>query len=148
MSAAKGQEHGSQEYAHQEKMPSDRELLETLLDNIPDTIYFKDLKSRFIKVNKAWQNKVNRSKVEGKTDFDIFTHEHAQQAFEDEMRIIATDQPIVGFEEKETWPDRPDTWVSTTKMPLRDSSGEVIGTFGLSRDITEVKKIGFSLQKA
>jgi serine phosphatase RsbU (regulator of sigma subunit) len=86
--------------------------------------------------------------VQGKTDFDFFTREHAQQAFDDEMRIIETGQPIVGIEEKETWVDKPDTWVSTTKMPLRDSNGVIIGTFGLSRDITEVKKIGFALQKA
>jgi PAS domain S-box-containing protein len=130
------------------KAPSDRELLKTLLDNIPDAIYFKDIKSRFIKVNKAWRSKVQRTMVEGKTDFDFFTHEHAQQAFEDEMKIIDTGTPIVGIEEKETWPDKPDTWVSTTKMPLRDSNDCIIGTFGLSRDITEVKKIGFALQKA
>lgn len=130
------------------KLPSDRELLKTLLDNIPDTIYFKDLKSRFIKVNKSWKAKCNKEKVEGKTDFDFFTHEHAQQAFEDEMKIIKTGKPIVGIEEKETWPDKPDTWVSTTKMALRDSNDSIIGTFGLSRDITEVKKIGFALQKA
>lgn len=133
---------------HSIKAPSDRELLKTLLDNIPDSIYFKDIKSRLIKVNKAWRTKVNKSMVEGKTDFDFFTHEHAQQAFEDEMRIIDTGKPIVGIEEKETWPDKPDTWVSTTKMPLRDSNECIIGTFGLSRDITEVKKIGFALQKA
>jgi PAS domain S-box-containing protein len=135
--------------SHPLKMPSDRELLMTLLDNIPDSIYFKDIHSRFIKANKAWKAKSNKkSSVEGKTDFDFFTHEHAQQAFEDEQRIIKTGEPIVGIEEKETWPDKPDSWVSTTKMPLRDSNDCIIGTFGLSRDITDVKKIGFALQKA
>ena len=100
------------ETSHNDKMPSDRELLKTLLENIPDTIYFKDLKSRFIKVNKAWHNKVSKTKVEGKSDFDFFTHEHAQQAFEDEMRIIKTGIPIVGIEEKETYADKPDSFDS------------------------------------
>jgi PAS domain S-box-containing protein len=133
------------------KMPSDSELLHTLLDNMPDTIYFKDLKSRFLRVNDSWLKKVgikSHDEVVGKTDFDFFTHEHARQAFNDEQNIINTGKPIVGIEEKETWPDRPDTWVSTTKMPFRNKKGETIGTFGLSRDITEIKKYRDALQVA
>jgi sigma-B regulation protein RsbU (phosphoserine phosphatase) len=129
--------------------PSDSELLHTLLDNMPDSIYFKDLKSRFIRVNKYWAHKAGiKESVIGKTDFDIFTLEHARQAFNDEMGIIRTGKPIMGIEEKETWPDRPDTWVSTTKMPFRNKHGKTIGTFGLSRDITEVKRYRDALQKA
>lgn len=135
-----------------QRLPSEGELLHTLLDNMPDSIYFKDLKSRFIKVNKYWVNKVGVVKdpkcVESKTDFDFFTPEHARQAFNDEQEVIRSGKPIVGIEEKETWPDRPDTWVSTTKMPLRDKKGAIIGTFGQSRDITEVKKYRDALQKA
>lgn len=132
-------------------MPSEGELLHTLLDNIPDAIYFKDLKSRFIRVNKYWVNKAgvkDEKTVMGKSDFDIFTLEHARQAFNDEMGVIRSAKPIVGIEEKETWADRPDTWVSTTKMPFRNKKGEIIGTFGLSRDITEIKKYRDALQKA
>ena len=55
---------------------------------------------------------------------------------------------LVGIEEKETWPDRPDTWVSTTKMPFRNKNGEILGTFGVSRDITEIKKYRDALQAA
>ena len=58
----------------------------------------------------------------------------------DELEIIRTGKPIVEYEEKETWPDREDTWVSTTKMALRDAQGNLIGTFGISRDITEKKR--------
>lgn len=127
------------------------DLLHMLLNNIPDSIYFKDLKSRFVRVSKWWLEKSGEKEersVLGKTDFDIFTQEHAQQAFRDEQRIIRTGKPIVGLEEKETWPNRPDTWVSTTKMPFIDRKGKIVGTFGISRDITEVKKYRDALQKA
>ena len=86
--------------------------------------------------------------MQGKTDFDMFTLEHARQAFNDEQQVIKSEKPIVGIEEKETWPDRPDSWVSTTKMPFRNKEGEIIGTFGVSRDITEVKRYRDALQKA
>ncbi len=130
---------------------SDKELLNFLLDHIPDSIYFKDLQSRFLKANKALAEKVqahDAQELEGKTDFDLFTTEHARQAFVDEQRVMSTGTPIVGIEEKETWPNRPDTWVSTTKMPITNGKGDVIGTFGLSRDITEVKKYRDALQQA
>ena len=76
----------------------------------------------------------------GKSDFDLFSDEHARQAFEDERRIMQTGQPVIDLEERETWPDRPDTWVSTTKMPLRDAHGRIVGTFGVSRDITDRRR--------
>src|SRR5215210_4347394 len=118
-------------------------LLNMLMVALPDHIYFKDRESRFIAVNKA---KAARSGLDpkamtGKTDFDYFSEEHARAAFEDEQRVIATGEPIVGVEEKETWPDGGVTWVSTTKLPLRDEKGEIIGTFGLSRDITQRKRM-------
>ncbi len=131
--------------------PRDSELLHTLLDNIPDAIYFKDLKSRFIRVSKYLVDKIglkDEKEMIGKTDFDFFTMEHARQAFNDEMGVIRSGKPIVGIEEKETWPDRPDTWVSTTKMPFFNRKGEIIGTFGLSRDITVIKHYRDALQKA
>jgi sigma-B regulation protein RsbU (phosphoserine phosphatase) len=132
-------------------VPSDGELLHAILDNMPDAIYFKDLKSRFLRVNRYWLQKAGIKKaaeLEGKTDFDFFTLEHARQAFNDEQEVIKSGKPIVGIEEKETWPDRPDTWVSTTKMPFLNKQGKVIGTFGISRDITEIKKYRDALQKA
>jgi PAS domain S-box-containing protein len=78
--------------------------------------------------------------VLGKTDADLFTPEHGQSALHDEQEIRRTGQPLVNMEEKETWPDGRETWVSTTKLPLRDPGGQIIGTFGLSRDITEKKR--------
>jgi PAS domain S-box-containing protein len=127
----------------------ERDLLFALMDNIPDAIYFKDKKSRFIRASKALAKKIGLSaptELIGKTDFDLFTKEHAQQAFEDEQRILRTSVPEIGIEEKETWPDSRISWVSTTKMPLRDNTGAVIGTFGVSRDITKRKTMEDALR--
>ncbi|MDF7801716.1 SpoIIE family protein phosphatase [Pontiellaceae bacterium B1224] len=117
-------------------------LLKNLMEHMTDNIYFKDRESRFLMVNKAfcdWTGLVNEAVI-GKTDFDLFALAHAQQAFDDEQRIIATGEPLVGIEEKETWADGHITWVSSTKMPLKDAEGEIIGTFGISRDITQHKE--------
>jgi len=121
----------------------ERFLLKTLMDNLPDHIYFKDRESRFIAVNRAMAalfGLEDQSDVLGKTDADLFAPEHAQAALRDEQEILNTGQPLVNMEEKETWPDGRETWVSTTKLPLRDPNGHIIGTFGLSRDITEKKR--------
>ena len=121
----------------------ERFLLKTLMDNLPDHIYFKDRESRFIAVNRAmvaWFGLQDPADVLGKTDADLFAPEHAQAALRDEQAILRTGQPLVNREEKETWSDGRETWVSTTKLALRDPDGYIIGTFGLSRDITEKKR--------
>jgi PAS domain S-box-containing protein len=124
------------------QLAHERYLVDSLMDTVPDHIYYKDTRSRFLRINKSMAGLFNlKSPVEavGKTDFDFFTAEHAQRAFEDEQEILRTGEPIVGREEKETWPDGSVTWVSTTKQALRDPFGKIIGTFGISRDITERK---------
>jgi PAS domain S-box-containing protein len=134
----------------EEALTYERYLLKELLDNSFDNIYFKDIESRFIRVSKSMAKTFGLSdsaQVIGKTDFDFFNEEHARPAYEAEMEIIKTGLPIVGLEEKETWPDGKVTWVSTTKVPLRDIKGEIIGTFGISRDITEHKQAEESLIK-
>ncbi len=128
----------------------DRHLLEILMNNIPDAIYFKDSESRFIRVNQAHARRFhlkNPVLAVGKTDADFFSDEHAHQARVDEVETMRTGQPLVGIEEMETWPDGSITWVSTTKMPLRDQSGRIIGTFGISRDITARKKAELALEE-
>lgn len=123
------------------KLTSEQTLLLALLENIPDSIYFKDIESRFIKVNEAKAKKHNLKPEQfiGKTDFDIFDHAHASRSFNDEQLIIKTGKPIIGKEEREDWPDGKTLWISATKMPLYDSKGKIIGTFGISRDITQLK---------
>ena len=125
-------------------------LLGALMDHLPDCIYFKDRDSRFVAVNRALAEKHGLREPEaliGLTDLNFFTLEHANAALEDEQEIIRTGCPLVNLEEKETWPDGSETWVSTTKVPLRDSAGSVIGTFGLSRDVTERKRAEDQLAK-
>jgi two-component system cell cycle sensor histidine kinase/response regulator CckA len=108
----------------------DEDLLRGLMTSIPDNIYFKDRLGRFIRMNASmarWFGLSDPRDGEGKTDADFFSEEHARQAFADEQRVMATGEPLEGLEEKETWPDGRVTWVSTTKAPIRDARGEVIG---------------------
>jgi len=130
---------------------SESHLLQALLDNVPDHIYFKDLDSRFILINKAQAEILgvpHPDEAIGKSDADFFSDEHAHQARVDEEKIIKTGKPMVGVEEKETWPDGSVTWASTTKAPLIDDEGRIIGTFGISRDITEVKMAREAIETA
>jgi PAS domain S-box-containing protein len=135
----------------EEELAQERRLLQTMMNHLPDNIYFKDRESRFLCINAAMAQRfglANPSEAVGKTDFDYFRREHASQALRDEQEVIATGQPIIGVEEKETWPDGHETWASTTKMPLRDPQGRIVGTFGVSRDVTERKNAQAELQKA
>lgn len=118
-------------------------LVKAIMDNIPDAIYLKDLNSRFLIINKGCAEKhgfISPEDAIGKTDFDSFSEEHARQAFKDEQNIIKTGKPIINIVEKETWADKEDRWVSTTKIPVFNKKGSIVGTFGITRDITDMKK--------
>jgi PAS domain S-box-containing protein len=121
----------------------ERELLRALLDNSPDPIYFKDTQSRFLKASKTQAEFFGVKDVDeliGKTDFNFFAEAHARPAFEDEQEIIRTGRPMIGKVEKEMLKDGRESWALTSKMPLRDKAGEIIGTFGISKDITAMKE--------
>ena len=126
-------------------------LLQNLLQNIPDHIFFKDLQSRFILISPSTAKRFGLHSPEeaiGKTDADIFSEEHASGALADEQEILQTGKPMVGKDEKETWPDGSAAWVTTTKLPLRNAKGEIVGTFGISRDISARKMAEEALKKA
>jgi diguanylate cyclase (GGDEF)-like protein/PAS domain S-box-containing protein len=125
-----------------EELVDDRYLLDALLANTPDHVYFKDSQSRFLRVSDAlavWLGLSDSTQAIGCTDFDYFSEEHSRRAFADEQLLMQTGRPLIGIEEQETWADGRLTWVSTTKVPLSDRNGSVIGLFGISREITERK---------
>jgi diguanylate cyclase (GGDEF)-like protein/PAS domain S-box-containing protein len=135
-----------QDISHQkqveDELARERYLFQVLMDNLPDSIYFKDRDSRFLRINKAMADLFRLDSPEqaiGRNDFDFFTAEHAVPALRDEQEILKTKLPVVGRIEKETWGDRADRWVLTTKMPMHDTEGHVIGTFGITRDVSELK---------
>ncbi len=120
----------------------ERDLLHALLDNIPDTIYFKDTQSRFTRINQAQADTLgiaDPAEAIGKTDFDFFTPEHAQDAYHDEQNIIRTGRPVLGKVEKIRQASGKFIWVSATKVPIFDKEGNVSGIVGVSRDIHERK---------
>jgi PAS domain S-box-containing protein len=116
-------------------------LLQALLDNLPDHIYFKDLQSRFIRNSRSQATLLglhDPSEAVGKTDFDFFPH--AARSYAEEQEVMKSGRPLVDFEEWVVWPDGRETWVLTTKMPLRNAEGQTIGIFGISHNITERKQ--------
>jgi PAS domain S-box-containing protein len=122
-------------------------ILDTFMENIPDSIYFKNRESCFTRINKALARRFSLNDPAegvGKSDFDFFPEEQARPKYEQEQAIIRTGQPILNLEE----PDGVGHWALTTKMPLRDENDEIIGTFGISRDITEMKEAQAALEQA
>jgi len=120
----------------------EQSLLHALMDNIPDFIYFKDEKNRFVRVNKtsAEDRGVTPEDFIGKTDFDIFTEEAAKKCFADDDRVMKTGKPLINSIEKITYLNGMERWFSATKVPRYDEKGKIIGTIGITRDITERKQ--------
>ena len=118
-------------------------LLQTLIDNLPDRIYFKDAQSRFVRNNKV---QPERFGLKSQQDFDFLSEMHARQAFEDEQQVMKTGESIT-ICERETWPDGRITWTKSTKVCLRDKQGKVVGTFGTSIDITQTKRVEEELRR-
>jgi len=125
-------------------------LLEGLMDNIPDVIYFKDKSGKLILVNKAHAQGLGLSpdKVVGKTDFDFFSKDRAKAMAKDDEHVLKTGKPIIDKIERATRPDGIDNYVSTTKIPRFDEKGRVIGLVGITRDITKRMRLeGLSKEK-
>lgn len=135
----------------EQELAFERDLLRSLLDSIPDHVYFKDQSSRFIVCSKELSDHLGLDSPEtavGKTDFDFFSSEHARPAFEDEQRIIATGIPVVSKIEREILKNGRANWVLTSKMPFRSGKGDIIGTFGVSKDVTPLIETRQALERA
>jgi two-component system sensor histidine kinase/response regulator len=126
-------------------------LLSCLLDYIPDRIYFKDKQGAFVLVSRSeaeYLGAAEPAEVIGKTDFDYFEHSLAQAALEDELELMRLGKSITGKEEKKRLLDGRTGWALVTKIPLRDADGGIIGTCGISKDITALKETEEALYKA
>lgn len=129
--------------ATKENLEKEKYLLDALMDNLPDAVYFKDERSKFIRVSKYLASHFNASVDEliGKSDFDFQDATRAKEAFDDERSIMITRKPKIDYIERELTEDGVEHWVSTTKMPLIDQQGVVVGTFGISRDVSKIKNL-------
>ncbi len=133
----------------EEALQYERDLMDALMNNIPDTIYFKDTKSRFIRINKAQCRALGVAKAEdayGKTDLDFFDTEHAKKTSEEEQVIMQQSKPLINsvehIETAKGW-----RWYSATKVPIKNKKGIAIGLAGISRDITELKTMEETLRQ-
>lgn len=129
----------------------DRALVSAFLERVPDYVYFKDCQCRFIAVSQSlvrYLGQRSPTQVLGRTTADFFVPELAQQSFDDEQRIIRTGQPLLGKLTHETRLDGTSASVVTSKLPLKDESGSIIGTFGLSKDVTQTRQMESDLEKA
>ncbi len=132
-------------------LSNEQKLLQTLMDNIPDTIYFKDKHSRFTRVNQAKAIELGLNKPEeliGKTDFDYFDEEDAREAYEDEQEIIKTGKPLINKVEERITKQGERNWFLATKVPIKNDKGIITGTVGLTRNITDQKRAEIELNTA
>ncbi|MEK6572171.1 MAG: PAS domain S-box protein, partial [Bacteroidota bacterium] len=129
----------------------ERTLLRTLIDNLPDYIYVKDTESRFILNNVAITHLLGAStptEIVGRRDSDFFPRKLASQYYTDEQGIIRSGQPLINREETLIDAAGNRRWVLTTKVPLRDGDGKIVGIVGMNRDITERKQLEQQLLQA
>ncbi len=120
-----------------------RNFFNALMDNIPDSIYFKDKKSRFVLINRALADKFGLESTEdaiGKTDFDFFSREYAKPRYDGEQHIIKTGKPLIEYEKEEVFEGKEKKWVAATKVPWYDENDNIIGILGITRDITDRRK--------
>ena len=133
-----------------EKIREERNQLRTLIDNVPDLIYIKDKDCRFISGNTALMKTMkakSESDILGKTDFDFYPYEIASKFFHDDQKVIKTGFPIINKEEPGIGQDKNMVFISSTKVPLRNAKGKVIGLVGIGRNITREKLAEIKLKE-
>jgi PAS domain S-box-containing protein len=120
----------------QEKLVKESNMLQNLLDNTPAFIYFKDRDGRYVRVSNSYQA-IQPEDMVGKTDFDLYPEDQARGAAEDDKRVMETGEPIIDKEERFITSDGSELRLSTTKAPLSDREGNVIGVVGVARNISK-----------
>lgn len=139
----------SQRKRTEEAIAKERNLLRTLIDNLPHYIYFKDVAHRFVIGNEAVAQIMGAGspdEIVGKSDFDFYPRELAERYQVDEQRVMQSGQPVIDLEEPLVDPAGNQRWILTSQVPLHDSQGQIIGLVGVGRDITERKKVEAELQ--
>ncbi|NQT27635.1 PAS domain S-box protein, partial [candidate division KSB1 bacterium] len=129
----------------------ERDLLQALIDTIPDTVYFKDTESRFTRINPAQAHFLGLNdpkEAVGKTDFDYFSAKHAKETFSDERKMIETKQSSISKLEEIKQRDGSTIWLTATKVPLIDRQNQVTGIMGISRDVTDIMRAEEKLTNA
>ena len=127
----------------------DNQLLNALMDNVADSIYFKDRQWRLLRVSRKMSMDLgfdDPAEVVGKTDIDLFGREFGEQTIADELQMMETGEPIIGLVESRSLPNGELNWTSTTKLPIRDQNDNVIGLLGITREINELKRAELNLQ--
>jgi PAS domain S-box-containing protein len=121
----------------------EKALLDALMDNIPDSIYFKDRQSRLLRVNRKEMQDLNlddMNQITGKTDTDFWGEEFGGKTFADEQRLMETGKPIIGLLESRPLEDGQINWTWTTKVPLSDGNGQIVGLVGITRSINDIMR--------
>ena len=119
----------------------ERNMLRLIIDNIPQQVFFKDAESRYVLVNQRqaeWVGATHPDELIGKSQNDFFSPEHAAHSKGIEQNIIQSGTPIIDVIQRETWPNKPDTYVQTVKQPWLNAQGETVGLFGISCDVTNL----------
>ncbi len=127
----------------------DNQLLNALMDNVADSIYFKDRQCRLVRVSRKMSMDLgfdDPAELVGKTDIDLFGREFGEQTIVDELQMMETGKPIIGLVESRPLPNGELNWTSTTKLPIRDQNDNVIGLLGITREINELKRAELNLQ--
>lgn len=127
----------------------DTHMFSALMESSADSIYFKDRKCRLIRVSQQMANTLgvkDPAELIGKTDSELFGEEFGAQTRADDERVMQTGQPIIGLVEANHLADGTVNWTSTTKMPVRDDKGEIVGLLGISREINDLKKTEIELE--
>jgi PAS domain S-box-containing protein len=126
----------------EEALRYEKSLLDALMDNIPDSIYFKDRQSRLLRMNRKnlIDLNMNLDQIVGKTDIELWGEEFGRKTVADEQLLMETGEPIIGLIETRYIENGQINWTWTTKVPLRDISGQIVGLVGITREINDVMR--------